>query len=151
MIRINASLIALFISIATLAANAQAGEGKGKRFKKMAQELNLSPEQMEEIKAIRKSYRADLRDLKRKRKAQKEELKSLMNSKEKGKSFQEKAKAKQGELQKTNNSLHSKRFEMMLKIREKLSAEQIKEFKEFKKEKRRGRGKGKRMSGKNRD
>lgn len=128
--------IAIFICVLFAAASAQAKEGKGRRFKKMAQELDLSEEQIKEIKTIRKSYRSDLKALREKRKKQKEELKKLMSSGEKGESFQQKAKQAQAEAQRTGNELHSKRFEMMLEIREQLSPDQIKEFKEFRKQKR---------------
>lgn len=116
-----------------------AKDGKGKkgreRFKKMAEELNLSEEQMAKIKEIRKKYRSELKDLRSKKKYAQSELQELMSSGNKGSSFQGKAKSKHSELQAFSNQLHDKRFNMMLEIREELSSEQIKEFKEFRENK----------------
>lgn len=117
------------------------GHGKrgerGQHLERLIQELDLSPEQSEQVKAIQEESKATAAEIAQQLRSQREEMKSLMASD---------ANAEEIRTQyQTVRSLHQRmgdnRFETMLEIREVLTPEQRAEMTELI-EQRQERGRG---------
>ena len=101
--------------------------------------LSLTPQQVEQVKTIRKKFRPEIRPLKMQMLSLKKDLLEKLQSPKKGSDYQKELTAKFGELQTVKQGLAQKRFQMALEIREILNDDQISKFKELGGSLRRGR------------
>jgi Spy/CpxP family protein refolding chaperone len=113
-------------------------EGKRESAQKMKAELNLTDEQLEKIKEIRKSSKGIHKEMKEQIKAARKDLQeSLGNPKVSASELQ----AKFHKLESLKTEISRKRFETMLSIRSHLNETQIAKFHELGKGHKNGRGK----------
>lgn len=93
---------------------------RGQHMDKLIQQLDLSPEQSEQVEAIREESKAAAEDLKEQMRSQHEEMKSLMASD----ASTEEIRIQYQEGQALRQEIGNNRFETMLEIREVLTPEQ---------------------------
>lgn len=99
----------------------------------LKKELNLTDEQLERVKEIRKADRDELRKNRKEFKTLKKEFREAMNNSQ---SSTEELTAKFEAFQKARDEFQRMRFKKMMKMREILSPEQLKKFRELHKKKR---------------
>jgi Spy/CpxP family protein refolding chaperone len=133
-------LTALFFSLLSAPSFAKGKrEGKGESAQKMKAELNLTDEQLEKIKEIRKSSKGNHKEMKEQMKAARKDMKeSLGNPKVSATELQ----AKFNKLESLKTEMSRKRFETMLSIRSQLNETQIAKFHELRQGHKKGRGRG---------
>ena len=127
-------IIPIILSV-LLMSSVYAGEDDSK-FQKgefLKKELNLTDEQLEKVKEIRKADRDELRDNRKEFRTLKKEFREAMDN---PKASTKDLTAKFEAFQKARDEFQRKRFQKMLKMREILSPDQLKKFKELHKKKR---------------
>lgn len=105
------------------------GSGDGPRW---LQELNLTPEQSERIRAIHQESKEGSQGLREQMKAAKEQMRNLMNS---GASSDQ-LRQQHDQIQSLHQQLSDRRFETMLKINEVLTPEQRSQLAQLKEQRR---------------
>ncbi len=100
------------------------------------EELKLSDEQLEKIREIRSTRKAEVMELKQRLKAVKQDFKAAMRNPNLSNT---ELSAKFEEFQKVRDEAQSKRFEMMLAMRSVMTPEQIGKFQAWKEQHRRHR------------
>ncbi len=128
--KITMIVFLITLTSATFAGDVERKFVKGEFLKK---ELNLTDEQLEKVTEIRKARKEGLSGNWKVFKKTKAEFREAMKS---PKISNEKLKAKFEEFQKTRDEFQRKRFEMILKMREILTPDQLEKFLELKKQKR---------------
>jgi periplasmic protein CpxP/Spy len=122
--------LSLLLTCSTFAAGDQSKFERGEFLKN---ELGLSDEQLEKVKEIRKSGRDEM-------KADRSEFKKLKNdfhaAMKNSNASKEELTTKFEAFQKARDEFQRNRFQMMLKMREILSPEQLEKFRAMKKENR---------------
>lgn len=109
---------------------------RGKRgMKKIFQELNLTTEQQERIKAIRQESKENNSSLRQEMRQAKEEMGKLMASDTNDSELRQQHE----KIQSLKKELGNKRFETMLKIRQELTPEQRTKMAELKQQRRKNR------------
>lgn len=108
--------------------------GRGQNIDQLTQQLDLSPEQSQQIEAIQEESRAAADEIEQQMRSQHEEMKSLMASD----ASTEEIRTQYQEAQALRQRMSDNRFETMLQIREVLTPEQRSEMAELM-EQRRGR------------
>lgn len=118
------SITVLFLG---LQANADCHkEGKGKHFfKKMKKELNLTPQQMEQMKSFKKEAKSQFKAKKESMKQARKALESALKSN----SSEDVIRARYADLKAQQDEFSQARFEKILKIRAILTEEQRAKFK----------------------
>lgn len=101
--------------------------GRGQKLDKLMQELDLTPEQSQQVEAIQEESKEIAEDLKEQMRSQREEMKSLMASD----ADAEEIRAQYQEAQSLRQELGNNRFETMLRVREVLTSEQRAEMAEL--------------------
>ena len=101
--------------------------GKGEKLNKLMQQLDLTPEQSQQIEAIQEESRTVAEDLEQQMRSQREDMKSLMTSD----ASAEELRAQHREAQSLRQELGNNRFETMISIREVLTPEQRAEMAEL--------------------
>lgn len=131
-------LTTLFFSLLSAPSFAKGKrEGKGESAQKMKAELNLTDEQLEKIKEIRKSSKGSHKEMKEQMKAARKDLQeSLGNPKVSASELQ----TKFSKLESLKTEISRKRFETMLSIRSQLNETQIAKFHELRKGHKKGFG-----------
>lgn len=142
------SLLSIFIISNAFAFGGMGDKGRGQGFDRMIEKLDLTDDQISKIKEIREACKNKFTERHEKIQNLKEELSTAMRKPAKGKEYQKTLKEKYDKLQTEIMEKKRERFETSLKIRELLTAEQIKEFRSF--HRGRGRGRGGRGQGRGR-
>ncbi|MEM7757035.1 MAG: Spy/CpxP family protein refolding chaperone [Cyanobacteria bacterium P01_A01_bin.40] len=93
---------------------------RGQRMEKLLQQLDLTPEQSQQIEAIQEQSRNDAEGLKQQLQTQRQEIQSLFSSDAPSEQLREKYQSTQD----LRNQLGNERFETKLAIREILTTEQ---------------------------
>ncbi len=94
---------------------------------RLIEELNLSPQQQQQLEAIRQQRRAELENLKQRMKLLRQEMDQLLSSNAPEASL----RAKFAEIQAVKQKMAEVRFEQMLATREVLTPEQRVKFQEL--------------------
>ncbi|MGF1588312.1 MAG: Spy/CpxP family protein refolding chaperone [Pleurocapsa sp.] len=94
--------------------------GRGTGMERLMQQLNLTPEQSEQIKAIKEQSKAENQALMEQMQTSREEMRSLLA----GDSSPEQLRDKHQAIQNLHQELGNNRFETILEIREVLTPEQ---------------------------
>ncbi len=94
-------------------------------FKKMKKELNLTSEQLSQLKSSKKEMKTQLKEKKQAMRAAKKDLELALKSN----TSEDQIRTKYAELQKLQEDFSKSRFEMILKVRSVLTAEQKAKFK----------------------
>lgn len=123
---VRTMILALALGMASPAMAAGAGMKSG--LDRMVKELNLTPEQKEKVREIKKNQGAGMREHKAKVHEAMKDLAQSMKAPEKGDAYKAKLKQKFETVQALRNEMMAKRFQVALEIREILSAEQIEKF-----------------------
>lgn len=118
------------------------GGRRHRRGQRWMKELNLTDEQSEKIKEIRRSHRERVKSAREEMKATREALQSTMQSGASNSELKSKHEAKIN----ARNKFERSRFDQMLEIRSVLTPEQRKKFKGMRGEMRKG-GKGRKGRG----
>lgn len=122
-------LAALFCSLLTPMAFAKGmGKGKGEFAQKMKAELNLTDEQLEKIKEVRKSSKGQHKEMRAQMKAARADLHAALGN---PKVSKDELLAKFNKLEALKSEMSRKRFETMLAIRTQLDESQIAKFHEL--------------------
>jgi Spy/CpxP family protein refolding chaperone len=104
------------------------GHARGGEFhEKMAEELNLSGEQREQLKKVFTNHREERAGRRKAMKAAREDLQKALRSE----ASQDEVRKKFSELKKEQDALEIRRFEKVLAIREILTLEQRQKFKDL--------------------
>lgn len=126
------ALMLVICLLMTTSLFAEASEGKWKkRREEFEKALNLSPEQIEKLKANKKENREELKTLKTQFKESKNAFKEAMQNPQVS---QDELKSKFEAYVSSRDKFQRKRFELMLQKRSILTPEQIAKFKEMKKD-----------------
>ena len=94
--------------------------GRGGRMEKLLQQLDLTPEQSQQIEAIQEQFRTDNETLRQEMQANHQEMRSLLASD----SSPEQLRQQHQQLQSLRQQLGTNHFETMLQVREILTPEQ---------------------------
>ncbi len=122
--------LALFLTLLASESFAKGKKDKGEMAQKMKQELNLSDEQLEKIKEIRKSKRESQKEMRTQMKRLRDDLHASLGN---PKSSKEEIMDKFNKLQSLKQELSKKKIETMLEIRAQLDEKQISKFHELRK------------------
>lgn len=127
-------LMAVFLlcGLTALPVVAQPHSGRGferleERKGRLIEELNLSPQQQQQLEAIRRQRRAELENLKQRMQQLRQEMDQLLSSNAPEASL----RAKFAEIQAVKQKMAEVRFEQMLATREVLTPEQRVKFREL--------------------
>lgn len=93
---------------------------RGEGFKRLLEQLDLTPEQSQEIEAIQEKSRTEKETLRQQMQTKHQEMRSLFTSD----STPEQLREQHEQLQALHQQLANNRFEMMLQVREVLTPEQ---------------------------
>lgn len=93
---------------------------KGDRFKKLWEELDLTPEQSQQIEAIHEQSQAEAEPLRQELQQTHEQMRSLLAAN----ASADELRQQHGQIQTLHQQLDDRRFETMLQIREVLTPEQ---------------------------
>lgn len=104
--------------------------GNGKRLKKLLQQLDLTPQQSEQIKAIRDRFERENETLDEAISTQHQEMRSLLANEL---ASSQELKQKHQQLQNLHLELSNNRFQNMLEVREVLTPEQRRQLAELRK------------------
>lgn len=128
---ISVGIITMFISSSLIAG--PFGRGKGQKIKRalpmqgiLLKELNLSQEQIAEIKKIQQEYQDKITEALNNSKSEREKYYNIFASD----ASVDAVVAQHAKLQEANQHINNLRQEILLKIREKLTPEQRKKIKE---------------------
>jgi len=108
----------------------------GHRMDKVLQQLDLTPEQSEQIEAIKEQSKTRMEDLKQQMRSQREQMKSLLAND----ADAEEIRTQHQEAQDLHQQAANNRFETMLEIREVLTSEQRAKIAELMEQHRGGKG-----------
>lgn len=119
----------IFLTALTLSAPAMAaGAGMKSGLDRMVKELNLSEEQKQQVREIKKKNGENLKGLKSQVRDAMKDLAQSLRAPEKGDAYKATLAQKFENVQKLKNEMMSKRFQMALEIREILTPAQIEKF-----------------------
>ncbi|MDJ0577456.1 MAG: Spy/CpxP family protein refolding chaperone [Xenococcaceae cyanobacterium MO_234.B1] len=96
------------------------GKDKGQRIERMIQQLDLTPEQTEQINAIREESRSENEALKQEIRSNRQQMQSLLASDASSNELRQQHQ----QMQRLHQQMGDRRFETMLQIREVLTPEQ---------------------------
>lgn len=116
-----------------MAEKAKDGSKYKKRMHKMAQELGLSSEQIDQLKSLKKGSFKESKALRQNVKEAKKDFHALMESEGQGETFNSKARAAFSKLQTSKNKLMENRFNESLQLRSILTNDQLKKFNDLRK------------------
>jgi septal ring factor EnvC (AmiA/AmiB activator) len=118
-----------FFTTAFAMAAPNSGEAQGEdKLKKMEQELQLSPQQIKEIRGFRNQFQTEIQTQKAKSCELKSSLENSLMSSTKGPEFQKQLEEKFAQYRAAHNEEKYLRFKLALKVREILNEEQTKKF-----------------------
>jgi len=121
------TILALLLSLSFSVAEARPGKHKGEHMMKLMEELNLTGEQRDRIKAERQKNRGSMKALKERTKEARNKVREAFKSN----ASNDVLKGLQKEVQAAQNAAMDARFESMLAIRDILTPEQRTQFNQW--------------------